>query len=157
MFFTTAESESRVEGAVDEHSDSFARDITVEELKEVGILSPFHNTNRLTLNQIFNSMPAKFEHSFSAKEFKNELEEHGTDLGELPGWMFEGLLLYTDRQLANDASLTDKDPDSRMKQACDTARFAGARLTNDLKEGITHVLVGEDRGTTRALRHKTSE
>lgn len=35
MFFTTAESESCVEDAVDEHGDSFARDITVVELKEV--------------------------------------------------------------------------------------------------------------------------
>ena len=35
MFFTTAESESRIEDAVDEYGDSFARDITVEELKEV--------------------------------------------------------------------------------------------------------------------------
>lgn len=112
---------------------------------------------RLTFDQIFNSKPAKFEHSFSAKEFKSELEQHGHDLGELPGWMFEGLLLYTDGQLANDASLTDEKSDFRMKQACDTARFAGARLTNDLKEGITHVLVGEDRSTTRALRQKTSE
>ena len=39
MFFTTAESESRIEGAVDEYGDSFARDITVEELKEVRGLS----------------------------------------------------------------------------------------------------------------------
>lgn len=101
-------------------------------------------------------MPAKFEHNFSAKDFKNELEEHGNDLGELPGWMFEGLLFYTDRQLTNDVSLTDKDPDFRMKQACDTARFAGARLTNDLQAGVTHVLVGEDRSTIRTLRQETS-
>ena len=39
MFFTTSESESRIEGAVDEYGDSFARDITVEELKEVRGLS----------------------------------------------------------------------------------------------------------------------
>lgn len=92
-------------------------------------------------------MPAKFEQSFSARDFKAELEEHGNELGELRGWMFEGLLLYSDQQLAND----------RMKQACDTARFAGARLTDDLEEGITHVLVGEDKSTTRTLRQRTSE
>ena len=102
-------------------------------------------------------MPAKFEHSFSAEEFKRELEEHGNGLGELPGWMFEGLLLYTDRQLFNEASLTDQDPNSRLKKACDTARFAGARLTADLNEGVTHVLVGDDRSVTRTLRQKTSE
>ena len=99
-------------------------------------------------------MPAKFERSFSVKYFKNELAERVRDLVELLGCMFEGSLLYTDRQLA---SLTDKDPDFRTKQACDTARFAGARFTNDLKEGITHVLVGEDSSTTRALRQKISK
>ena len=104
-------------------------------------------------------MPAQFEHSFSAKEFRRELEEHGNDLGELPGWMFEGLLLYNGAQPFNDACLTDSDSDSdsRMKQACDTARFAGASLTHELKEGVTHVLVGEDRSTTKALRQRTSE
>lgn len=102
-------------------------------------------------------MPASSEHSFSAKDFKIELEEHGNDLGELPGWMFEGLLFYTDRQLTNDTPLTDEDPDFRMKQACDIARFAGARLTNELQEGVTHVLVGEDRSTTRTIRQKTSQ
>ena len=35
MFFDTTESESRVEGAVDGYGDSFARDVTVDELKEV--------------------------------------------------------------------------------------------------------------------------
>lgn len=48
MFSTTAESESRIEGAVDEYGDSFARDITVEELKEVwGFLGPFQISRRL--------------------------------------------------------------------------------------------------------------
>ena len=37
MFFTTAQSETRIEGAVDEYGDSFARDITVEELKEARV------------------------------------------------------------------------------------------------------------------------
>ena len=35
MFFTTKESESRIEGAIDQYGDSFARDVTVNELKEV--------------------------------------------------------------------------------------------------------------------------
>ena len=35
MFFATAESESRIEGAIDQYGDSFARDVTVNELKEV--------------------------------------------------------------------------------------------------------------------------
>lgn len=35
MFFSTTEAESQVNGAVDEYGDSFARDVTVNELKEV--------------------------------------------------------------------------------------------------------------------------
>lgn len=46
MFFTTAESESQIEGAIDEYGDSFARDITVGELKEVPTFSaPFEKKN----------------------------------------------------------------------------------------------------------------
>ena len=41
MFFTTSASESQIEGAVDEYGDSFARDVTVEELNEVlGLSNP---------------------------------------------------------------------------------------------------------------------
>ena len=102
-------------------------------------------------------MPAKFERNFSAKDFKSELEEHGSDPGKLSGWMFEDLLLYTDLKLTNEVSFTDNCPDFRTKQAFNTARFAGARLTNDLKEGVTHVLTRQDRSTTRVLRKKSSE
>ena len=102
-------------------------------------------------------MPTKFEHSVSAEDLKEDLEEHGNDLGRLPGWIFAGFLLYTDRQLASEGALMDKNLDFRTKQACDTARFAGAHLTNDLKEGITHVLVRHDRRTTKALRQRVSE
>ena len=99
----------------------------------------------------------KLEHGFSAEEFKEELEEHGNDLGQLPGWMFAGLLLYTDHQLASDDAIMDKNLDFRMKQACDFARFAGAHLTNDLKDGITHVLVRHDRSIIKVLRQRVSE
>ena len=102
-------------------------------------------------------MPTNFEHSFSAEDLKVELEEHGKDLGRLPGWIFAGFVLYTDRQLPSEGALMEKNLDFRMKQACDTARFAGAHITNDLKDGITHVLVGHDRRTIKALRQKVSE
>lgn len=34
MFFTAEDSESHIERAVDEYGDSFARDVTVDELRE---------------------------------------------------------------------------------------------------------------------------
>ena len=140
MFFTTADSKSRVEGAVDEYGDSFARDVSIDELKE-----------------IFDNMPPKYEHTFTASQFKSELEEHGHDLGTLPAWIFEGLLIHVDSHSSkSETLLTDQESDFRMTQACTTARFAGARITTDLEESVTHVLVGADRSRWNEMRRQIS-
>lgn len=137
MFFTTSESEYRIESAVDEYGDSYARDTTVEELK-------FR----------FDTMPAKFEHPFNATDSRKELQTHNHELGELPGWMFEGVLLFApdpEPPTTTEPSFNSTSPSSselRMKQASITARFAGADISNILKQGITHILVAE--GTTRS-------
>lgn len=47
MFFATAEVEPQIERAVDEYGDSFARDVDVDELKEV---RNFSATLRLVKN-----------------------------------------------------------------------------------------------------------
>ena len=116
--------------------------------------------------KIFHEMPLKLDQTFSASEFKAELGLHGNELGELPGWMFEGLLLYAsevDHPQTNSASDVSQQKiitafGLRMKQACNTARFAGAQMTKDLADkGITHVLIGEDRAEIRALREKLSQ
>ncbi len=140
MLFTKAESESRIESAADEYGDSFARDITVDELEA-----------------IFESMPTKYEHTFDASEFRNELIAHAHELGQLPGWIFEGVLIYAYAEdQSTETRRTHKNPDFRMKQARDTARFAGARVASELEQGVTHVLVGEDRSRSRVLREKVS-
>lgn len=102
-------------------------------------------------------MPTKYEHGFNASDFRSELGDHDHELGELPGWLFEDLLIYVDPQLASDAARsTQKHPSFRMNQACNTARFAGARMASDLREGVTHVLVGADRSWIKALRQTIS-
>lgn len=108
-------------------------------------------------------MPQNFEHAFTATEFRNELEGHNHDLGLLPGWMFEGLLLYMVEPehdiLKGSVSSEQESLDSltiRTKQAYSTAKFGGARFTNNVAdEGITHILVGTDR-TPKALRERIS-
>ena len=140
MFFTTPDSEPRVEAAIDEYNDSFARDVTIDELK-----------------QIFDSMPTTSKHNFNATEFRSDLSTHDHELGgDLPGWIFEGLLIYIDDQaISQKTPLLQKQPAFRLKQACNTARFAGARITHDLNEGVTHiVVVRDDRNRTRALREE---
>jgi len=148
MFVTLEDAAEDIEANVDKYGDSYARDVTVDELRT-----------------IFDNMPEKFENEFSPAEFKEELEEHGYPLGDLPGWIFEGLLVYADRSssaLSNGAgkgSEHSKDTVSslRLSMALNTARFASAEITEDAEnEGITHVLVGGDRESTKRVREHFS-
>lgn len=110
-------------------------------------------------------MQGKFEHEFDAMQFEAELEGHGNELGELPGWLFKGLRLYVYRyglEKSNGESSTGQlefgtAASLRITQACNRARFAGAQITDQLTdEGITHVLV-ENNKPLRALREVVSQ
>lgn len=118
----------------------------------------------LTSSKIFESMPSKSDSRSTTMDFRAELHEHDHDLGQLPGWMFEGLLLLvvqSDHAEFHNHSSSSPQPISkmlelRMKRACNIARFAGADLTADLDDdNVTHVVVGED-ANTRAVRQKIS-
>jgi len=148
MFFTKEDSRDMIEQNVDEYGDSFTRDLSLDELRS-----------------IFDEMP-KLEGSFDVHHFREQLDEHHHELGEIAGWMFEGLLIYADlpghnRQIG-DISTKDQDdrtdPASlRMRQACNTATFAGANFTEDLEDAnITHVLVSDDGARVKVLRKAIS-
>lgn len=113
-------------------------------------------------SKIFESMPSKSDSRSTIVNFRSELQEHDHDLGQLPGWMFEGLLLLVIRpdhvEFRNDSSQPiSKMLDLRIKRACNIARFAGADLTVDVDDSnVTHVvIVGKDTNT-RAVRQKIS-
>jgi len=101
------------------------------------------------LRAIFDNMPRKYDHTFNAVKFKEELEQHGHGLGgDLPGWMFEGVHIYPNTD--DDATIGSG---LRLKQACNTARFAGAKIANRVSDkDITHVVVENDRSRTKELR-----
>ena len=102
-------------------------------------------------------MPNKVEHDFEPSAFRSELEDRGHNLSDLWGFMFEGRLIYVDHSDTNDQTRLDqRDTDFRMKQACNTARFAGAQLTNELKEGVTHILAGNNQDHSATLRRTVS-
>lgn len=95
----------------------------------------------------------KFENAFNPQEFRSELVEHNHDLGELPGWMFEGLLLYADWTGIPMHHRLGDGLDLRTKQAMNTAKFAGAEIAHDLEDkGITHVIVGNEKAQLGNLR-----
>ena len=102
-------------------------------------------------------MPNKLDHNFDPSAFRGELEHRGHNLGDLWGSMFEGRLIYVDQSDADDQTrVNQRDTDFRMKQACNIARFAGAQLTSELKEGVTNILVGNGQDHSRTLRHTVS-
>ena len=144
MFFATEDFELQNEKAVDDFGDSFARDVSVDELRS-----------------IFDAMPTKSDGGdFDAAKFREGLGAQQHDLGQLSGWIFEGLIIYTEDDMTpeNVIFLRQKDPAFRFQQACRTARFAGAAITSDLGvKGITHVLVrGQDKMALKTLREKIS-
>ena len=102
-------------------------------------------------------MPNKLDHKFDPSAFRSELEDRGHNLGDLWGCMFEGRLIYVDHSDAGDQTrVNQRDTIFRVKQACNIVRFAGAQLTTELKEGVTHILVGNDQDHSRTLRRTVS-
>ncbi len=165
MFFIKEESKSMIESNIDEYGDSFARDVSLDELREVTKRTLHHATHLLMYYQISKEMPYKYEHTFSPNKFRAELSERDHDLGELPGWMFGGLLLCVDEQntIQSNGASSVVQPNAleksgfRMKQAVNAARFAGAEFTTDLaNDKITHVLVENDKCRVKILREMFS-
>lgn len=169
MFFVTDKSKPEVEQSVDKYGDSFTRDVSIDELRKVRIQKyPSQDLNFLNQSpKIFESMPTKLEPGSTTIDFKTELREHDHDLGQLPGWMFEGLLLLVidsdhpglkhnsspNSQIIPKILVTN----SKMKRACNIAQFAGADITADLAdEQVTHIVVAEEDVNTRVLRERIS-
>lgn len=165
MFFTREESKASIEENTDEYGDSYARDVTVEELEEVLPFILPSMTSKLRYQEMLRQMPGKFEHRLVARIFRDELEQHGEGLGELPGWMFEQAVLYVDgypaaESVGNKSWVEGDAPGAeglRIKQAVNVACFAGAKLVYDVEdETITHIVVSADRDRMKALRRQTS-
>lgn len=164
LFFVTEKSKFDVDQSVDKYGDSFARDVSVEELRTVRIHNIHLKLRVSDMTKMFESMPSKSKLGSTTMDFRSELREHDHDLGQLPGWMFEGLLLlvvHSDQAELHNHSTSNsqsssKSHDLQMKRACNLARFAGADLTADMNDDeVTHVIVGAE-ANTRAVRQKMS-
>lgn len=143
MFFLKADAEFQVEGNVDEYGDSYTRDVTVEELKD-----------------IFKDMPSKFESSFSSAHLLDQAEHHDLEIRVLPGFMFHGLTIYLDKaSLDTDQTATNGRPvksvssNLALSLAGNTIRIGAGKISKDLTDmSITHVIIGEDRSRLRSIR-----
>ena len=103
-------------------------------------------------------MSAEPEGKFNVSDFRDQLGEHGYSLGELRGWMYDGLVIYVDQEQVNGTGPTTAiEEDLDLKLAYNIACFAGAGVSDALAEGVTHILVGRDRSHLKDLRAKVSQ
>ena len=146
LFATFDGSEQIVHTNVDEYNDSFARDVTLDELRNICA-----------------AMPAKFELYSNLNSVRRDLEEHVHDIQNLPGWLFKDRLIYFDTTAGTQRdnpyatkSTIDKSTEELI-QAKRIVSFAGARISDRLQQdGITHVVVGRDRDRLSSIRHELS-
>ncbi|KAK2737554.1 DNA ligase (ATP) [Myotisia sp. PD_48] len=119
MFFTKEDQKEEINNNVDEYSDSYARDTTVDELREL--------LNKLPNIDTSSSPPSNLEDQFN----------------NIPGWIFKGLVIYFVPNIGTE----NEDPEDpilslRQKLARNIAKFAGSSIATSLDdEGITHVLL----------------
>ncbi|TVY81298.1 DNA ligase [Lachnellula suecica] len=134
MFHMTEELRESVEGNVDDYHDSYARDVTPDELK-----------------RILDDMIHPKNYEFSANAFLSQLEERGHGLGELPGSLFS-------RCVARFVSLktSNSETDSDFLIAKNRFLFAGGvEATEDNEEIVTHFVVqNESAEMMRVLREE---
>ncbi|KAL4919726.1 hypothetical protein BDW62DRAFT_32808 [Aspergillus aurantiobrunneus] len=150
MFFTTKDKEETVSANLDQFSDSYARDTTVEELR--GLLEHMGKTQEGS--------------GTCSPEAIEKLTEHiqeKVDAGwTMPsGWVFKGLTLYFPEEGENVLEQESPQPKQshRIHLARNTARFAGASVTSSLRDpSITHVVVGPETPTSEisVLRERLS-
>lgn len=148
IFSTFDGSKQMPESNVDSFNDSFARDVTTEELRRV-----------------LDTMPAKNELPLNQHETRKQMKEHDHGFGDLPGWLFEGLVFFLETghqtlpHVKNQEHGQKKLPAlvSEMDEAHRLARFAGARIADRIEDdSITHVVVGKDTSRLASIRQALS-
>ncbi|WEW60983.1 DNA ligase (ATP) [Emydomyces testavorans] len=143
MYFTTKDQEREIAGNVDRYSDSYARDITTEEFKELlNTISPISDLSASRISKI-------------ESQLKSRYEQEGKFDG-LPGWLLKHEVLYFPRS----RSSPDSPLPFPLHLASNLARFAGASLADKLEDKrITHIVVDRDSESTSIseLRSKLSK
>lgn len=136
IFFSPDDRKEIYEMEVDQYGDSFGRDTTVEELREC--MSKMKDVSD-----------------------GGQVDERLMDLvSDSPGWMFKGTVMcFVDlRSKSNGAAVGSvSETFSQLEQARTIARFASARLAEDVEEStVTHVVVDAEDRDDQALRQPRS-
>ena len=142
LFFTVPEERERLEGNVDNYGDSYARDTSVEELKE--LMNHMGNVKSSTRSDIAKLWDASIRPS---------------------GWMFTDRTIFFDPLIDQShheaGSCEPLDPVlhdiyCRNRAALCTVKFGGGTMVNDLNDDVTHIVVHE-RSDVGQLRRSVSQ
>ncbi|KAF1345822.1 hypothetical protein BDV97DRAFT_29113 [Delphinella strobiligena] len=147
VLFARAEDEHSFEHNMDLYGDSFARDLTTNEL-----------------SQLLGAMPEQHDDDYDTAEIIDELMDGG-DPKDVPGWLFHGVRAFIARDtvacsgeidnvreapLAHPSSADlDLDKAYRMLLLC------GGSKSSSLEDGnVTHVMVSDDYQKLKQLRRR---
>jgi DNA ligase 4 len=123
LFHTKAEDRegNTFDDHVDQYGDSYAQDVTPE-----GLL------------QLLNKMNADFEEDADAADIIDQLDDHGHETDEMPGFMFQGIKAYCEDV---------PEPTRRL------FLFANGHIMPSVQDdSVTHVITGGDTESVRELR-----
>ncbi|KAL1887704.1 DNA ligase (ATP) [Sporothrix stenoceras] len=121
LLHATEETEAKAALTTDEFGDSFARDVTVDELREI-----FGQMQ--TPGGRYNDSP------FSTANFLDQLEEHGHDLGSSRSLLFRRCRVHF--------AIMDTAPSTSLTRLKARIRFGGGLVEDSLdSEATTHVVV----------------
>ncbi|KZF26592.1 DNA ligase 4 [Xylona heveae TC161] len=148
IFSATEAFQEHAASNVDEYGDSYARDVSVEELRE-----------------IFGKMPAISPSPSDVSKLKEQLRQQSTELRESRGWMFTDLVIYLDKSglSQTDHSYSQEKElslasDRKLQLASNYIRFGDGKITDDLQDiPLTHVIVGDDRSRLKQIRQEIKD
>ncbi|KAL2221804.1 putative DNA ligase [Thermoascus aurantiacus ATCC 26904] len=144
MFFTREDQKEQIASNVDRFMDSYARDTTVEELKEIlNQMGPVDHIDPSRVSRLVEQLNAHAQ------------EDSGDALGVSPGWLFKGLTFYfhhpsSSSEVDSGSPSREREANSsRLRLATNVARFAGAGIASSLNDNsVTHVVVDADISST---------
>lgn len=143
MLHALPETAEFTKDAVDEYGDSFARSVTVDDLK-----------------QILDNVPEDEIDLDEADTVRDQLlENHPEEFEETPGWIFHNSLIYLDTvNSAVKNKLEPFNPQRGIRQwpillAEELVEFGGGSVTDNFHDlDITQIVVGDDKRRIQSMR-----
>ncbi|CAN8096894.1 unnamed protein product [Discula destructiva] len=142
LFVATDEMLELAERTVDQHGDSYCRDVDVEELRE-------------TFERMREKSPASDAAAFDTESFYDQLEANGHEIPSLRGYVFRTCRIYL--------VPVDGVSDLTMARLWGFIGFGNGKVTEALDEDVTHVVIvsrGDEDGerkTAAAVRKQISK